>query len=143
MKGNPYLKVKLKTLAAESRIIRKDEIKCSKLARKAWTAEEPNLTRRNKMLATGNGLYRHRIDVVRLEARLTLLAMQCARGVPYEACEKPRYENRLRKSKGHHEKIQRMINKHCDPSGSINVEDWIVGKRVSLKNILEAEKSAA
>ena len=74
IKRNPYLRVKLKSLAEESRIIRneKNRLKNSK---------HPL---RSKYI---NGLHWHRIDVVRVEARATLLAYQYLRGFPYSVCE--------------------------------------------------------
>lgn len=71
MKRNPELKIKLKSLAAEARIIRHDETK-------AYDSGD---------YATGNSLHNHRTLVVRPEARATLLAYQYLRGVPYAACE--------------------------------------------------------
>jgi hypothetical protein len=62
-----YLKVKLKSLAAEARIIRLEES-------------------RNKHFR--NGLSYHRRTVVRQEARLTLLAYGFVRGKAYEQIEK-------------------------------------------------------
>ena len=73
MKRNPYLRVKLKSLAAEAKIIRIEEQRANKY----------------KDYATQTELHRHRIDVVRHASRHTLLAYQFLRGVPYEAVEKP------------------------------------------------------
>lgn len=63
-----YLKVKIKSLAAEARIIRQE-------------------TKRAKSLSIKNGLYRHRIDVVRVEARHTQLAYGFLRGRTYQQIE--------------------------------------------------------
>lgn len=74
MKRNPYLKVKLKSLAEESKIIR----------------HEKNHLKRNPYAGSVgyiNGLHWHRIDHVRVEARATLLAYQYLRGIPYSVCE--------------------------------------------------------
>lgn len=66
-----YLKVKLKSLAAEAKIIRAEEKKAKKY-------------RDRKLLS---GLESHRKDVVRSAARHTLLAYAFIRGVPYKKVE--------------------------------------------------------
>lgn len=63
-----YLKVKVKSLAAEAKMIRKEEKRC----------RTPSLR---------EGLYRHRIDVVRLESRHTNLAYGFLRGIDYHRME--------------------------------------------------------
>jgi hypothetical protein len=62
------LKVKLKSLAAEAKIIRKEE-------------------KRAKVNSLREKLYRHRIDVVRHEARHTYLAYGFLRGREYDKLE--------------------------------------------------------
>ena len=69
MKRNPFLRVKLKSLAAEARIIRKEELRF----------------RFNPSIH--DSLYLHRVKDVRREARVTLLAYQYLRGIPYKAVE--------------------------------------------------------
>ena len=64
-----YLKVKLKSLAAEAKIIRKE-------------------TQRAKLRSIKHGLYAHRIGVVRPEARYTHLAYGFLRGREYQQIEK-------------------------------------------------------
>ncbi len=73
MKRNPFLRVKLKSLAAEADIIRLEERKANKY--KDFTLQ--------------NELSVHRKYVVRRQARATLLAYQYLRGVPYHVCESP------------------------------------------------------
>jgi len=73
MKRNPYLRVKLKSLAEEARIIRIEELRANKA--------------RNFDLQ--NGLRGHRVATVRRATRETLLAYQFLRGVPYAKVEKP------------------------------------------------------
>jgi hypothetical protein len=80
----PMLKVKIKSLAEEARIIRKSEKK--------------NAGRTRELL------YLHRVQDVRKEQRASLLAYAFLRGVPYKACEpnpkvKPDW-NRVRKLVG-------------------------------------------
>lgn len=63
-----HLKIKIKSLAAESRIIRREEL-------------------RRKPGDIRTGLYLHRINVVRREQRLALLAYGFLRGRDYTAIE--------------------------------------------------------
>lgn len=65
------LKIKLKHLAEEARIIRREADKQYALGN----------------YQKGNDLTNHRKGVVRREARATLLAYQYLRGIPYAACE--------------------------------------------------------
>lgn len=71
-KRNLYLKVKLKTLAAEAKYIRKEERKLYGL--------DPRRER----------LYQHRIRTVRKEARATHLAYRYLLGASYQTTEIPR-----------------------------------------------------
>lgn len=69
MDERAYLKVKIKSLAAEAKIIKQE-------------------TKRARSVSIKNGLYRHRIDVVRVEARHTQLAYGFLRGRAYHQIEK-------------------------------------------------------
>lgn len=63
-----YLRVKIKSLASEARIIRQEEL------------QFPKGQRDN---ATYHGLHAHRTGIVRDEARASLLAYGYLRGMPY------------------------------------------------------------
>lgn len=65
------LKIKIKHLAEEARIIRRE-------AHKQYEAGN---------YQKGNDLTNHRTGKLRREARATLLAYQCLRGIPYAVCE--------------------------------------------------------
>ncbi len=78
MKRNPFLRVKIKSLAAEAKIIRADELKAVKYE--------------DYYLQTQ--LRDHRLDVVRPEARLSQLAYQYLRGIPYAFVEQPKEDNK-------------------------------------------------
>lgn len=65
-----YLKIKIKSLAEEARIIKKEE-KSGK-----------------HLLRHKTGLWQHRISVVRREARVSMLAYACIRNKPYSVVEK-------------------------------------------------------
>ena len=87
MDERTYLKVKIKSLAEEARIIRLE-------------------TKRARKISIKNGLALHRTGIVRLEARHTQLAYGFLRGLAYSQME----------SKTHKEpdwkKIKRMIEKY-------------------------------
>ena len=72
MKRNIYLRVKLKSLAEEARIIRIEE-------------QRANLAGKYSLQ---NSLREHRSGVVRTASRETLIAYQFLRGIPYEAFER-------------------------------------------------------
>jgi hypothetical protein len=65
-----FLKMKIMSLAAEARIIRREEKKWPTTTNVRW------------------GLYSHRVAVVRPEARVALLAYAYLRGRPYVALER-------------------------------------------------------
>ena len=73
MKRNIFLRVKLKSLAEEARIIRAEEAKAN----------------RYKAYDTQARLREHRAGAVRKAARETVLAYQYLRGIPYAAVEQP------------------------------------------------------
>ncbi len=81
------LKIKLKSLAAEAKIIRKEE-------------------KRAKSQSIRESLYRHRIDVVRYEARHTNIAYGFLRGRTYAQIETNP------KTPPNWDKIRRMIEKY-------------------------------
>jgi hypothetical protein len=83
-----YLKIKIRSLAAEARIIRAEE--------KKWPGDStPRL-----------GLYRHRIREVRTESRTALVAYGFLRGRPYR-----QLEPKARRSPNW-ERVQRLIEKY-------------------------------
>lgn len=71
-----HLKIKLKSLAAEAKIIRSEEQKHS------------DRTREGEWTGTRLSLYRHRILVVRTVARHALLAYGFLRGLDYSRLER-------------------------------------------------------
>ena len=80
MKRNPFLRVKLKSLAAEAKIIR---------------AEEERARKRGDFHLV-NELHDHRVFVVRRQTRATLLAYQFLRGVPYAKVEPESLKSKAR-----------------------------------------------
>ena len=80
------LKIKLKSLAAEARIIRQEEIRCRRRIRHLVTvptAPQP----RPWHAALRYRLYEHRTAVLRPEARYSQLAYAFLRGRPYRSTE--------------------------------------------------------
>lgn len=97
-----YLKVKIKSLAVEAKIIRNEEKRC-------------------KSSSLREGLYRHRIDVVRKEARHTLLAYGFLRGLSYKDMEPNA------KVAPDWNKVRKMVEKygtHVPPFWWNAIKDW-------------------
>lgn len=101
MKRNPFLRVKLKSLAEEARIIHIEE-------------KRANFTRDFELQ---NQLREHRLSIVRNESRKTLLAYQFLRGVPYSAVERPNSKP------VDWSDVQRMIKKYGN-NKTIDLEAW-------------------
>lgn len=103
MKRNPYLRVKIKSLADEAKTIRQEE--------RAANAKRDYQTQSN--------LREHRVGKVRRAARETLLAYQYLRGIPYEACEKP----------GSSEVNWKSVERMCKEYGQCELDPaWHSGK---------------
>ena len=107
MKRNPFLRVKLKSLAEEARIIRLEERRANQ--------------RRNFDLQAN--LREHRIMVVRREARATILAYNYLRGLPFSFCEqnKPSEMNPI-----DWESVKRMVRKYGRTD--LDQETWMAGE---------------
>jgi len=121
MKRNPYLRVKIKTLATEAKHIRSEEIIALK---------EGNYS----LL---NSLHNHRTHIVRREARATLLAYQYLRGFPYTIVEPEP------KSNPFWDAVHRIVHKYG--GGNFDHKKWIEGKNFvkSVTKIPEAPQQAA
>lgn len=86
-----HLKIKALSLGAEARIIRQQETRASKIARKLY--EEGKMRARATQLAVADSYYRHRLDVVRPEARCSCLAYGFLKGRRYKQLEAKTREN--------------------------------------------------
>lgn len=107
------LKIKLKSLAEEARIIRKEE-------KKAFDAGD---------YAKGTELYLHRLHVVSKAARHTHLAYAMIRGKAYRDVErttKRPYYLIDRKA------VASMLSKYGDGREYPDVYDWIKGQEIKL-----------
>lgn len=93
MKRNTFLRVKLKSLASEAKIIHQEEKKANSF--KAYSLQ--------------NELSEHRKGIVRRESRATILAYQYLRGLPYSVCENP---NPNKDNPVDWDSVQRMIKKY-------------------------------
>lgn len=79
-----YLKIKIKSLAAESTLIRKDELKYRNRARAARLKQIDT----SRLEEIRYGLYHHRTRDVRMESRASNLAYGYLRGLAYKSIEK-------------------------------------------------------
>ncbi len=107
VKRNPYLRVKIKSLAAEAGIIRHEE----------------RIANKRRDFDLQNSLSEHRKRVVRREARSTLLAYQYLRGVPYAVCEKPNYSS-TKNNRIDWESVERMVSRYGNGKTKLNHEEW-------------------
>lgn len=110
MKRNAYLRIKLKSLAAEARIIRREEKRANEY----------------RDFDLQNSLTLHRKGTVRSEARATLLAYQYLRGIPYAACEKP---NPKKHNPIDMDAVKRMVKKYGGSTAK-SLTDWFEGKEL-------------
>jgi len=105
MKRNPYLRVKLKSLAEEARIIRLEEQRANQ----------------HRDFQLQNNLREHRIGKVRTAARETLLAYQYLRGKSYLSCESinsipPNWKN-----------VETMVRRYGDWQIKFDSTEWVNG----------------
>ena len=118
---NEYLKIKIKSLAAEARIIRQAELKAKKHMRETHRSDYKDEHR--KMLM---GLKRHRIGWtgnggLRWETRHAHLAYAFLRDTPYRKLEE-------RVHSGNHpdpEKIHKMVERFGGSRNAGEVEEWL------------------
>lgn len=107
-----FLKVKVKSLAAEAKIIRHEERRCKNIQRFGDEKE-----RTVAWLLRGS-LAGHRRGVVRKEARHSLLALGYLRGNLYRAMERTCHEN------PNWEEVERMVKKYGPPAHNTSFENW-------------------
>ena len=101
-----HLKVKVKTLAAESRIIRKEARKTSGMVK--WAMND------------------HRKGIVRRHSRTNLLAYGFLRGLPYEAMESKC------KEKPNFEEVSKVMKRFGGDEKEI--ESWIASAKEYIKS---------
>lgn len=113
------LKIKANTLAAEARIIRKNEKRLRKF-NQLHMAQKRNYHWAD---SARESLYRHRIDVVRPEARATHLARAYLKGSAYRSVEQ---STRQPVADALIDKINAMVRKYgpgdCGPE---DIQKWI------------------
>lgn len=115
---NDYLQIKIKSLAAEARIIRHRERSLRLFKAKGGGKEYRNVGRLSeKAKATWFGLRNHRTMEVRSEARSSLLAYGYLRGTPYLAMEHKCW------TEPDWPKVKRMIEKY----GTVKLDEKVFG----------------
>ncbi len=105
VKGKLSLKVKIKSLASEAKIIRAEEEKIVAGNSLYWTRAR-------------SCLREHRINEVRKEARAALIAYAMIRGKPYHSVEQPKSKQLDVKA------VQRIVDKFG--TRGMSVADWIL-----------------
>lgn len=117
------LKVKVKSLAAEAKIIRQEEVKAKKSAQ--WNDVRQNIVERCKYEDIRENLYRHRIDVVRFECRCAELARAFINGVPYRTVERNTHDGAytMGRIQG---RVQKLVNKYGKTKvDAETIHDWM------------------
>lgn len=117
------LKIKSKNLTAEARIIRDEEIKAARVARKL--RDKQNREGSSNHFSKCHSLAHHRTTVVRYEARATFLARAYLSGKTYEHVEREgrKVEGDTVFRKVILPKVQFMVNKYGNMSGK--KQDWV------------------
>ncbi len=101
-----YLRVKLKSLTAEAKIIRREQRRLSR-----WKGDEADQTR--------NGLWYHRKYVVGVEARLTLIAYGYLRGKAYREIEQ-KAEKAI-----DWKRVEAMVKKYATTQQRADFAEWV------------------
>lgn len=105
----PYLRVKIKSLAAEAKIIRAEESK-------------------KKNSGFREGLHNHRVVDVRREQRATLLAYGYLRGKSLQEIEK----TTLRIPYYTRDRVRRMVEKYGTREQLASFAEWLTPKKVEV-----------
>lgn len=117
------LKIKSKSLAAEARIIRDEELKVKALIRKRAALQKPV----SKLESNRRKLYMHRVGTVREEARATFLARAYLSGKTRERVEKRPADGEY-KPLGYHvnSRVKAMVTKYGPrPFDEAALEEWL------------------
>jgi hypothetical protein len=114
-----YLKVKAKSLAAEARIIRREERKRSAFVRYAQRTNHSNPA---KARGEQVRLHLHRVGVVRSAARETHIARGFISGKPYSQIEKP---TRNPLSQWQVSQVCKTINRYGPQTSIEDLKAWI------------------
>jgi hypothetical protein len=117
------LKVKVKSLAEEARIIRKEEHKAKRSKR--WHAERQQTEQAEKYARLRNSLYEHRLDVVRFECRAAELARAFIKGTPYRKVERNTHDGpyQMGRIQG---RVQKLVNKYHDKAVTPSmIQQWM------------------
>jgi len=124
-----HLRIKIKSLVAESRIIRAEANRL-----KPFIAKESDTNKKRPLQNRRERLHNHRRDVVRVHTRLNLLAYGILRGIPYEVMEKKCFE------KPYFPKISKIAKDFGAAEDQIT--KWVSDAKIYLHNKKEIELAA-
>jgi hypothetical protein len=124
-----HLKVKVKTLAAEARIIRKEERKALKAGRYWKYADAPRDPHKSgramqDAYRTYESLHEHRTGIVRSAARINNLAYGFLIGLSYEEME------RYAKTEPHWNGIEKLVKRFGSKEDQERWNSWLAGAQV-------------
>ena len=116
------LKIKAKSLGAEARIIRQEEVKLRDRARKLRAAQKHEQAK--KLDRARHSLYEHRTWDVRRETRATNLARAFIKGMPYRKVEPKTNPNSY--EMGYMTgRIEKLVKKYAKLPGDVDTREAI------------------
>lgn len=137
------LKIKAKSLGAEARIIRQEEARALRIAKKLAKSKHPHAAAfLEKARAQYHSLKDHRMVDVRSEARATNLARGFLRGIPYVRVEQRVFAFN---QPSQWDKVRAMVRKYTNASNAYmdELESWIVTGEAAVHVITDDERQDA
>jgi hypothetical protein len=116
------LKIKAKSLAAESRMIRQEEIKLKRSAQ--WNREHQNTADAASFDKTRKSLYEHRTFDVRREARTTNIARAYLSGKTYRQVE-PHTRPNSYETGYMTGRVQKLVKKYGTGASGEEIAAWL------------------
>jgi len=116
------LKIKAKSLAAESQMIRQEELKLKRSAQ--WNREHQNTVEAEEFNSIRQSLYEHRTWDVRRESRATNIARAYITGKPYHTVEQTTRANAM--EMGYMQgRVQKLVKKYGEGASGEEIAAWL------------------
>lgn len=116
------LKIKAKSLAAESQMIRQEELKLKRSAQ--WNREHQNTAEAEQFNRTRQSLYEHRTWDVRRESRATNIARAFLAGKPYSMVEQTTRSSAS--EMGYMQgRVQKLVKKYGTAASGEEIAAWL------------------
>lgn len=116
------LKIKAKSLGAESRIIRQEELKLKRSAQ--WNRDHQQTAEANRLDRKRQALYEHRVWDVRRESRATNIARAYLAGKSYRMVEPKTRDNAY--EMGYMQgRVQKLVKKYGEGASGEDIAKWL------------------